>query len=554
MQVGLVAGRILDPLGQPLPDCNVALVAMTKVRAFEPDAVTAPLGEATSGADGRFELRFTSACEGIVTVRHRDFPPRVAAYGIEIELGATHEVGDVTLFSQPGLIVLVRTTSGVGVGDAVVIATPALQDVSLPTAIHGLAERSAITDPSGQGVLYGVAPGSYVVRVEASFYATQERNHLQAENPTKAPSLEFVVDVGHVIRGRVQTQAGADPGRVLITAEPVDGGVVLRDEVRATGDFRITGAVLGRYRIWADSTRLDRSMVETVVPNSGVVVIPLGSGLSLRGVVRDDATGNPVPGAVVVAEPEDGWPLIRAGRTVRLEGISGQDGLFTIIGLPPGRFAVTVSSQWFVPTRLGPVAAGIEPIEIRLEPGLSVTGVLRQSGRPVVNAKVRAIAWEAESAAFALWRSNLTDAAAHRTVSDETGTFVLSGVEVQGRRLVIDANGCALWFSEPLRGRKGESLDLGSIEMSPGAVIEGTAVAHATVYLQSTDARGLAHTTAADGKGRFVFESLPAGEYELFYHSAGRVAAGASATSPPTDSKTAVTLRSGDRKAVSLTN
>lgn len=550
--LGHVRGRVVDALGQPLPDCDVAFLALVEEPAFAPAAPRPPLATCRSDAGGRFQLDLETHAPGLVTLRHRDFPPHVAAHGLAVDQGQTRDLGDITLFSQPGLLVHVKAAAGNGIGDAVVTASPALQDVSLPSAIHALRERTGMTDGSGQAVLYGVAPGPYVVRVEAPSYATLEVNHLQPDHPPHAPQLELSLEPGCVIRGRVQPPDGVDPGRIFVTAEALEGGPVLRDQVRANGDFRVTGAQPGRYRVIADSTRLGPTAVETLVPSNAVLVVALSAGLTLRGVVRDATTGAPVPEATVVAEPADGWPLSRAGETLRPDARSDGDGNFCISGLPPGRFTLTASSKWFVPTRIEAIEAGAEPTEIRLDAGLSVSGRVQRNGSPVAGANVRAIPWSSESAAFALWRANLTeDNTTRATVTGADGRFTLAGIAIQGQRLTISADDCTLWFSEPLSGNKGQSLDLGTIAVRPGATIAGSAAAHATVCLQTRGGRALSLTTTADATGRFAFRGLPAGDYELFYHSAGEPRAPAAAR-VPADPKTVVTVHEGERKDISL--
>jgi hypothetical protein len=547
---GIVHGRVLDALGQPVADAAVTLVAARREDAFATAEPPPPLAATASGTDGRFALELRERAEVLVTVSHRDFPPRVVEHGLEVAPGTKASVGDVVLVSEPGLIVLVGSANGGGIRDAVVTASPAVQEVSLPTAIGGLARRVAVTDAAGRAVLYGLAAGAYLVHVEAPSWATQEVRHLQPHKPPQAPTLPITLQPGHAIRGRVQPPPGADPGRVQLTAEPVDGGVVLRDQARANGEFRIAGASVGAYRVWAEPTRLNRSMVTTVVPSPGPITIPLGADLSLRGTVRDAESGVALSSALVVAEPENGWPLARGGDVVRPDAAADQDGIFHIIGLPPGRDVLTVSSEGFVPTRLGPVEAGADRIEIRLERGLAVQGRVLADGLPVSGARVRAIPWQDESSAFALWRSALGGGhGVPETTTDGAGAFALPGIAVRGRRLVIEAPGCALWTSPPLLGRAGGSLDLGTIALTRGAAIEGTAEPHATVCLQTPDGSGFTHTTTADGKGRFEFSGLPAGDYVLFYHSAARSQRGASA---PPSVKKPVTLRQGDRIPVAL--
>jgi hypothetical protein len=96
-----------------------------------------------------------------------------------------------------------------------------------------------------------------------------------------------------------------------------------------------------------------------------------------------------------------------------------------------------------------------------------------------------------------------------------------------------------------LAGREGESLTL-DIELAREAVLEGRVEPHATVVLDSLTARGLTRRVHADGSGAYAFHGLPAGDYELSYHS-GR----APAAAPHPRPKTPLTLAPGERRQVS---
>src|SRR5690606_8500936 len=354
-----LVGRVFDALGQPLADCTVAFTEFDPERSL--DAAEAARGSAQTGQDGRFTVYLEPHGVGVVTLVHRDFPLRVVRHRLAVPPGEVHDLGDLTLSSQPGLVVSVTARTGGAVAGAVVTATPAMHDVSLPAALQTLAERSAVTDSAGQAVLYGIDAGPYRVRVEAPQRAVAEKQHLHPENPPRAPHLAFVLDGGHTLRGRVTVAGAADLGRTIVRAEPVDGGPALEDLARPTGEFRLAGAQQGRYRVTVEAVRFGSGQGEVEVPGAALT-LQLEPGRTLRGFVRARRSGRAVAGALVVAEPEDGWPLIRAGEPVRPSARTGADGDFAIAGLPAGRFTLRVSSDAFVSSRFGPFAADAGPV------------------------------------------------------------------------------------------------------------------------------------------------------------------------------------------------
>jgi hypothetical protein len=163
--------------------------------------------------------------------------------------------------------------------------------------------------------------------------------------------------------------------------------------------------------------------VEQIVPDEDGVVradVVLPDGVACRGVVRRP-DGSPAAGAAVRLwqDPEVGQPVcvsIEKGATTDAEG------RFTVTGLKRTRHQVLVEMGGCAPVRTAHDLAAVPmpPLEIALEPGCDVTGILLdRDSRPVEGADVHGFVRE--------------PFASRETKTDAAGRFVLRGLPMRGR-------------------------------------------------------------------------------------------------------------------------
>ena len=125
--------------------------------------------------------------------------------------------------------------------------------------------------------------------------------------------------------------SGASPERTILARTGTD----------SRGEFRFAGLLPGTYAAqiasadgrWAPS--VEGVEVSATSPQAHVSFL-LRVGAVLTGAVTDAASGAPVPGALVSC---------RAGSSEAGMGVSGDDGVYSVYGLPPGSYAVSVLSE-----------------------------------------------------------------------------------------------------------------------------------------------------------------------------------------------------------------
>lgn len=266
------------------------------------------------------------------------------------------------------------------------------------------------------------------------------------------------------------------PGRVLVEVSAVGYGALV---------FR--GLVLGRVKV-------DFALV----PEATIV----------GRVVRDDS-GEPVPKAhVFVAQGP--WGI---ESTAWRGTFTDREGRFRIEKVAAGRHLVFARAEGMVGSPRGtPVVVGAgqtsEEIEIRLEAGSVLRGVVVQDGDPIPGARVTAIAWDGIRSA-------------RTAVSQQDGSFALE--EVPRGEVHFGA-----WPYEVVRPtsyqverseQNGLVLEVESLGSIAGRVVRGVQpVAGARVHIHGPNEREL-EPIRTDAEGEFVARGLRSGPWILFGES-----------------------------------
>jgi hypothetical protein len=256
------------------------------------------------------------------------------------------------------------------------------------------------------------------------------------------------------------------------------------------------------------------------------LVLRFARGGAIAGIVLARGNSQPLVRARVLAEPEDGWPLQRAGQSVLPSAFTDAGGRFEIVGLPEGRFRIEAASDGFGPTRSDPVPTGTADLRLVLDAGLTVTGkVTVGDGLEAPGALVQLVEPDHQDTAYARWKRAVAGGPPVQTLTDRLGGFTLAGIRPAAHRLSIEHATSAPWLGQVLDGAPGARIDLGEIRLAPGARVGGVALdregrpaAGAIVCLDGVSRGGAARTARADGRGRFEFLGLAGGDYELFYH------------------------------------
>ena len=330
--VGAIGISVVDLEGQPVPRALVEVLGASRVPSQDTDDRGVVVFNDVP--QGSWKIRVQAARFSMLT----DGPVDVVARR-RTELEATLE----PLRSLLGKVV---DPDGNGIDGAQVELWPE----GAPGAI-----TTSRTRNGGQFLVTGLEAGDYDVR------ATHPQFASSAQARARAGANEVVtlqLGAPGEIAGRVAVRGGTPPDKFHVTIErfvPKVGfeGLEARHykpRVGAHGVFLLTGLAPGTYDLRTDPVGYGPGVAEAIKVHSGRrtdgVVIELSRGATVRGIVTDAGTREPIAGAEVRVSDAAVW-----GRNLPRERVlTDAQGAFVLNGLAPGRRGLRARSKGFVST------------------------------------------------------------------------------------------------------------------------------------------------------------------------------------------------------------
>ncbi|MER7894924.1 MFS transporter [Streptomyces sp. NPDC096046] len=188
---------------------------------------------------------------------------------------------------------------------------------------------------------------------------------------------------GIPVRGVVRGAESAPVPQAAVTLISLAGRQLGRSVAQADGSYAVDAPGSGAYVLIASADGFQPQASTVVVNGEPVAYDILLSGTSgLTGVVRAAENGQSVKDAVVIVTDVRG--------DVLANGITGEQGEFSFAELVPGAVTVAVNAAGYRPRAL-PVevgGTGVTRVEIGLDSGARVQGVVRAPHGPLADARV----------------------------------------------------------------------------------------------------------------------------------------------------------------------
>ncbi|MFC9888230.1 MFS transporter [Streptomyces pilosus] len=204
-----------------------------------------------------------------------------------------------------------------------------------------------------------------------------------AAAPAPAAPAEEHAPGGVPVRGVVRGADGGPVPQAAVTLISLGGRQLGRSVARADGGYTVDAPGAGSYVLIAAADGHQPQASTVVVDGASVAHDILLSGTGgLAGSVHADATGEPVPDAMVIVTDVRG-DLLATGST-------GEHGEFSFAELVPGTVTLAVNADGYRPRAL-PVevgGAGTTRVEVGLETGARLLGVVRAPHGPLADARV----------------------------------------------------------------------------------------------------------------------------------------------------------------------
>ncbi|MFF6948285.1 MFS transporter [Streptomyces iakyrus] len=188
---------------------------------------------------------------------------------------------------------------------------------------------------------------------------------------------------GVPVRGFVRGNESAPVPQAAVTLISLAGRQLGRSVAQADGSYAVDAPGSGSYVLIASADGFQPQASTVVVNGEPVAYDILLSGTSgLTGLVRAAESGQPVKDAMVIVTDVRGDLLAN--------GTTGEQGEFSFAELVPGAVTVAVNAAGYRPRAL-PVevgGTGVTRVEIDLDAGARVQGVVRAPHGPLVDARV----------------------------------------------------------------------------------------------------------------------------------------------------------------------
>jgi len=289
---------------------------------------------------------------------------------------------------------VMESSYGHGIADVFLIAsgmafiafaiTLFIKEVPLKTA--GALAQAASSEPEPQKVPAAVAEAPVEQTVPS--WAAASAAETGPEGAPKPAALATVVaesapSGGIPVRGLVRGAESAPVPQATVTLISLGGRQLGRAVAQADGSYAVDTPGAGSYVLIASADGFQPQASTIVVNEDPVAYDILLSGTSgLSGVVRATGTELPVKDAMVIVTDVRG-DLLATGTT-------GEQGDFSFTEMVPGSVTVAVNAAGFRPRAL-PVevgGTGVTRIEVDLDSGAQVQGVVRAPHGPLADARV----------------------------------------------------------------------------------------------------------------------------------------------------------------------
>ncbi|MFI9754559.1 MFS transporter [Streptomyces collinus] len=292
-----------------------------------------------------------------------------------VESAYGHGVADVFLYSAPLALLAL-------------LVSLFIKEVPLKTK-GGLAQAADTETPA-------VAPAEVAVEAAEAekavpSWAVAETGAADGTGPEGTQRLAAVATAaraeetsgGVPVRGFVRGNESAPVPQAAVTLISLAGRQLGRSVAQADGSYAVDAPGSGSYVLIASADGFQPQASTVVVNGEPVAYDILLSGTSgLTGLVRAAESGQPVKDAMVIVTDVRGDLLAN--------GTTGEQGEFSFAELVPGAVTVAVNADGYRPRAL-PVevgGTGVTRVEIDLDSGARVQGVVRAPHGPLADARV----------------------------------------------------------------------------------------------------------------------------------------------------------------------
>jgi len=490
-----LSGVVTDSSGAPIEGARLVVRGKLGFGGFPGGAFASD----RSDEDGHFSIEDVAPGSLVLSAMAEGFL-RQERTGLEVVAGETMD--DLRVILEPGATVTGRVLDALGnpLSDARVSIVRDRMDFSISGG------ASASTDADGVYRMPGVPPGERSLEAEHDGHQRQVRDLTVVVGENR---LDFRLQAGASVSGRVVDEGGAPVAGALVSASAAGSGPTFRADGETTDDagaFQLEGLSPGSYNVTARmegyaATTLEEPVEITGGPVQGVEVV-----LSRGAVVTGRLLGaelEELAGASVIAgnfNRQDRMPLV---------GAVDYEGRFRIEGVPAGEWTLMALLADGLPAAQErfTVAPGQREASVDIDLGAakaSLRGRIRLGGEPLASAFVTLAGQDTPARGFG--RTDHQGRFEIRGLEDGTYEMEVVGPDVSRRqRRTVE-----------VRGDTEVDVDVEVSTVSGVVIAGGEPVEGARVEIELTDGSpDFRLPTRTGPAGRFRLTGVTAGSYRL---------------------------------------
>lgn len=373
---GNISGTVTDFVsGDPIVGATVEVQIATAAVVEEKNSLAIKtVFTALTDSAGHYLLTGLAPGSYTITVRALDYQTEIL--GVIVNALETSVV-DFALLSDPGAISGDITSSD---------ASAPVKSALVQVEFNGSVVASALTDGAGHYDLYGIAPGSYTLKIHAEDFQNVFLGVNVLANQTTDVDIELMADPGG-ITGTVKALEDNLPVAGAIVELELSGTIVSSAISDPSGKFMFSGIAPGAYTIHAQATDF-QSQIEGVIIEANqtaeVNFLLAADPGSIAGVITDSATNQPIGGSIVALD---------LSGAVIFTAFSDPAGNYLITGIAPGSYTMRVQAQNYQTVIRGVLVLANQTatanFSLSPNPG-SITGVVTnaQTTDPIIGAVV----------------------------------------------------------------------------------------------------------------------------------------------------------------------
>jgi hypothetical protein len=455
---GAITGRVMDTLNKPIPGLWIEAENCCDEYGMFQDTQTDANGNyvITGLPPAGYKVRTNAGESGLnyADVFYPNVTSRYLAGNVWLNGTETRTGIDFSLNQGGAIRGTVTDSHGQPIGELWVEALD---------YTTGMFANGTQTEANGVYNLAGLSTGSYRVHACAScgesgfvdkFYDGKTSwdlaNPVTVVAPGTTTGINFTLAAGTSISGHVYGWDSNTNGYIALAGANINAENALTNfgcgwaQSEANGSYTLSGLEPGSYRVRAERApykqqyypnAMDWSQAQVFdvnieMPRTGIN-FQLDLGGAITGTVTDQDTHLPITNAFVNASPTNGEPWGCGTNMI------GNDGSFTISGLPAGRYKVRAQAAGYDEELYSEKTDWMEANEVNVAVGQTVNNVnftLRKETGGTITGQV--VLSDGSPVAFAHVNANSMDNMKWKNGdSDTNGNFAVSGITVGQWRL-----------------------------------------------------------------------------------------------------------------------